>query len=354
MPTVILKRLAHTAVLTAAITAALAACTSKQEQIPQDDLYRITQEAQACADSIASSPPGISVLTAACLRSSIALPVLSAAQTKYSQLENLTTDLTAKLQSAENTIQTVTEALDRNNARTAETQQQLFDTHAKVSGQANTRIQSNLDTQSILEKSSEDIATMTVATVQSRIRLATELEEEWIARYTDLETRYNELRTLLSDQSSELLTAQILLDQEKANFDRIVANAILAGTRKERDELNALKAEAQILHDTSSAALTQALADMAHAKSQIETYHQARLELLLHAQLAALQDNLPSPACQAAWHALRRSIIEMIHTQSWGPKSDVETTAYAGALDDAWQNLQDACAPTALPAPLNP
>ena len=282
-----LKKAIRATALTALTAAALAACT-----VPQDDDSRRLQEmelqAHACAQSIAAAPPESSIITGECRQSAPALAVLSAAQERYSQLENLTTDLSAKLEAAETAIESANEQLERNNARTAQAQQELFDAHGQITTQATNRIRSNMDTQSLLEQSSEDLAASTVTTVTTRIAVAAQLEEEWIARYTDLETRYNGLRDLLSQQGADLLTAQILLDQQKAEFDRVLANAIIEGTRKEREELALLQQQAQELHDAAQAALTQAILEM-------EEVEESRLQVAEDAATLALDSAATCP-----------------------------------------------------------
>ena len=323
------KRAIEAAALTALITACLTACSqSGSPQASSQTPAQNEREALACADSIAQSNPESSLLTGQCQRSNLSLQVLSPAQERYAHLQNLTTELTTKLETAETRVQTITGELEQNSFRTTTIQEQLFDAHQRLNSEASRRIQSNMDTQSMIEESSEDIATMTVSTVQSRIELASQLEEEWIGRYTNLENQYNELRDLLSQQGSQLLTAQIQLDHERSEFDRIVQTAIIEGTRRERDKLKELQRQTETLHATAQATHTQALADLEAARELMAVYETKRLRLATEAQTIALQQNSAQSACQDAWTALQQTTMNG-HDPA--------------ALDRAWAKFQDAC-----------
>ena len=304
----------------AALTAAtIAACTTTEPS--QAQTAGPDQGALDCARSIASAPPGSSVLTATCREAPMALTVLSAAQEKYSSLDNLVTDLSAKLDSANTTIEELTQEIEDNAARTSQARADLLEANDEVSSQTANRIRTNLETQAILEDSSVDMAAMTVGTVQTRIDHATELEETWMTRYTDLEERYDTLRELLSAETSELLTAQILLDQERADFDRIVTNAILNGTREERDRLSELQTQAQELYSAAQASITQSLADMAHVKALLDAPPAPPSQATIR--------NLNSRSCQSAWTSLR--LLTLSHAPT--PES----------LNSAWTRLKSAC-----------
>ena len=310
----------RTAAVAAITLLAIAACTSVPPPTSPPTGH-IAEDARACARSISSSPPGASVMTTTCRESPTALTVLSAAQEKFNSLENLTTDLTAKLTSSEDTVAALRQELDDTATRTSQARDQLLEANDDVSSQTATRIRTNLETQAILEDSSIDIASMTVGTVQSRIDHATALEETWMTRYTDLEERYDTLRELLSAESSELLTAQILLDQERAQFDRIVTNAILTGTREQRERLNELETQADELYHAAQAATTQALTNMAAAAAVLSS-PPGTTGLPTNSQLTAA-------SCESAWSALELTTLS--------------PTTTAAQLNTAWDRLKSAC-----------
>lgn len=306
------------AAMAALAAGTIAACTAAPTPTSHNTL---DQQTRACAHSITSAAAGQSVITPACRDHPPSLAVLSAAQQKYNNLDSLVADLTAKLSASQEDVARLTEELEQSAHRTSQARSELLAAQDEVSTQTASRIRTNLETQAILEDSSIDIAGMTVGTVQSRISHATELEKTWMTRYLDLEERYNALRDLLSAETSELLTDQILLDQERAEFDRTVANAILTGTREERERLTQMQQEADTLHDAAQAAITQVLADMDEA---------ARIASgTLPGTDQGAASKLRSDACQNAWTAIR--LLTLSRTTGPAP------------LDAAWERLHSAC-----------
>ena len=306
------------AALAAFTAATIAACTTAPAPTPHTTL---DQQARACAQSITSAGAGHSVITPECRNHPPSLAVLSAAQQKYNNLDSLVADLTAKLAASQEDVARLTEELEQTAQRTSQARSELLAAQDEVSTQTASRIRANLETQATLEDSSIDIAGMTVGTVQSRISHATELEETWMTRYLDLEDRYNTLRDLLSAESTELLTEQILLDQERAEFNRTVANAILTGTREERERLSQLQQEAHTLHEAAQAAIVQALTDMDQAATIASG--------VLPGTDKAAAAKLRSDACQNAWTALRLLTL----SRSTDPPP----------LDAAWNLLKSTC-----------
>ena len=314
------KRLNTIRIATAAAVAALTltACTAPAASPPPPSP---DQQARVCAQSIASAPAGHSIMTAACRDHGPSLAVLAAAQDRYNGSDTLIADLTAKLAASEETVTRLTKELADTAARTEQARQDLLAAQDEVSAQTASRIRTNLETQAVLEDSSIDVAGATVTNVQTRIDQATELEQNWMTRYLELEEQYNILRDQLATKSTELLTAQILLDQERAEFDRAVSNAILTGTREERERLETLQQEATTLYDAAQAAIAQALADLEHA-AQVASRTAPGTD---EAAAAALR----SAACNSAWDALRLRTLAR------------DTSAER--MDQAWLGLTTAC-----------